>query len=282
LKLYLLLFIAFTGLGAYSYAQNISTNQGSAFVYWGYNWSGYSTSNISFSGDGYSFWLKDVIATDRPSRFTADGYFKLSRITTPQYNVRVGYNFKNRLSLTLGMDHMKYVIVGDQIVNANGIIAIEDSSQYNANFNNTPIKIGNDFLKFEHTDGLNYASIDLEFALPLLSLFNKKLQIDWASGIGAGLIIPKTEVRLFNKGVNNKFHLAGVGYSAKSGVKLNFFQNFFLLAQVKVGYLTLPNVLIDENSINKASHNFGFAEYYGALGYQFKFIQKRERTIVPF
>lgn len=278
----LIIFIILVGLTNLAKTQNISTNQGSAFVYWGYNWSGYSTSNISFSGNGYSFWLKDVVATDRPSKFTAEGYFKPSRITTPQYNIRVGYNFKNRLSLTLGMDHMKYVIGGNQTVIANGVIAIEDSSQYNATFNNTPIKIGNDFLKFEHTDGLNYASVDLEYALPILSLFNDKLQIDWASGFGAGLIIPKTEVRLFNKGVNNKFHLAGVGYSAKTGLKFNLFQNFFLLAQAKVGYMTLPNVLIDENLKNKASHNFGFAEYYGAFGYQFKLTQKKEKAVVPF
>jgi len=282
LKLQFLLFITVLGLASLTKAQNISINQGSAFIYWGYNVSGYTTSNISFSGNGYSFWLKDVKATDRPSKFTAEGYFNPSKITTPQYNIRIGYNFKNRFALTLGMDHMKYVIVGNQTVIANGHIAIEDSTQYNANFNNTPIKIGNDFLKFEHSDGLNYVSIDLEYSLPLLALFNNMLQIDWVSGFGAGLLMPKTEVHLFKKGVNNKFHLSGVGYSAKTGFKFTIFSNFFLLAQFKGGYFTMPDVLIDENSNNRAKHNFGFGEYYGALGYQFKFIQKRERAIVPF
>lgn len=282
MKPYLIIFIVLCGFANIGNSQNISSNKGSAFVYWGYNWSGYSKSNISFSGNGYSFWLKDVEATDRPSKFTAEGYFKPSRITTPQYNVRVGYNLKNRLTLSVGMDHMKYVIVGNQTVLANGQIAIEDSTQYNANFNNTPIKIGNDFLKFEHTDGLNYASVDLEYTLPLISIFNDKLQIDWTSGIGAGLVIPKTEVRLFNKGINNKFHLSGVGYSAKSGLKFNLFNNFFVLAQAKVGYLTLPNVLINEDANNQASHNFGFAEYYGAVGYQFRLSGIRKKPVVPF
>ncbi len=66
------------------------------YIYWGYNRSVFSTSDIHFHGMGYDFTVYHVTAHDRPSKFTFDNYFNPSHISIPQYNIRMGfYVFRN-------------------------------------------------------------------------------------------------------------------------------------------------------------------------------------------
>lgn len=53
-------------------------------------------------------------ATDRQTPFGMI-YFDPVLFTIPQYNARLGYFFKDNWSISIGMDHMKYVMVQDQM-----------------------------------------------------------------------------------------------------------------------------------------------------------------------
>jgi hypothetical protein len=88
--------------------------KGSFYFYWGWNRSFYSPSTIHFSGKTYDFQLYDVVAVDRQSPFDAQLYFTPNKMTIPQYNARIGYYFKHDLQISLGVDHMKYVMLHDQ------------------------------------------------------------------------------------------------------------------------------------------------------------------------
>ncbi len=83
--------------------------KGQWFLYWGYNRSWFTNSDIRFEGDDHDFTLRDVRAHDRPVGFDAKTYFSPASIWIPQYNYRIGYFLRDRWSLSLGMDHMKYV-----------------------------------------------------------------------------------------------------------------------------------------------------------------------------
>jgi riboflavin kinase/FMN adenylyltransferase len=67
-------------------------------------------SKISFFGPGYDFSLAGVQATDRPSPDFIT-YVDPSTLTVPQFNARIGFNFKKKWALSFGYDHMKYVMV---------------------------------------------------------------------------------------------------------------------------------------------------------------------------
>ena len=60
--------------------------------------------------------------------------------------------------MSLGVDHMKYVVQQNQEVLINGNID-NSSTTYNGNYNET-INIEDGFLKFEHSDGLNYINFE--------------------------------------------------------------------------------------------------------------------------
>ena len=45
-----------------------------------------------------------------------------ANITIPQTNYRIGYFFKEHYTISVGVDHMKYVMIADQKVQINGEI----------------------------------------------------------------------------------------------------------------------------------------------------------------
>ena len=97
-----------------------NSKKGSFYAYWGWNNAMYSNSDISFKGVNYDFTLYDVAAKDRQSPFAFDTYF-LS-VTIPQYNLRLGYYLNEKYHITLGVDHMKYVMRAYQNATISGTI----------------------------------------------------------------------------------------------------------------------------------------------------------------
>ena len=136
-------FILFEVLTAYSqksFLQNDKQQNGGFYLYWGWNRGGYSSSDIRFVGQDYDFVLYDVLATDKQSKFSIRTYFGITKFTIPQYNFRIGYFVNHNWDISLGMDHMKYVVTADQLVNISGEISNTDT-QYNNSYKNQRLEI---------------------------------------------------------------------------------------------------------------------------------------------
>jgi len=127
------------------------------YFQWGYNWANYGKSDIKFEGTGYNFNLKDVQAFDRQTPFDPKVYFSPTKFSIPQYVYRLGYNINNRYSISLGMDHMKYVMPGNIEVRIIGEIDKSVSDKYAGSYNNEKIVLSPDFLQFEQTEKFNIA-----------------------------------------------------------------------------------------------------------------------------
>src|ERR1035437_4032996 len=83
--------------------------KGRFFLFWGYNWSAYSKSDIDLCGDGYDFTITDIVGKDEPVPLSST-YIKPTTFSVPQYNYRVGYFLNDKTFISIGQDHMKYVI----------------------------------------------------------------------------------------------------------------------------------------------------------------------------
>jgi hypothetical protein len=236
------------------------------FFYWGYNRAIYSHSDIHLSGANYDFTVFDVTAHDRPSPFTFKEYFGPTTWSIPQYNYRIGYYFTDRFSISFGQDHMKYVMDANQTAKFSGVISAAASEKYAGSYLETPVTITPDFLMYEHTDGLNLFSLDFEYTLPLFSFFQNKLLVDMNGGVGGIWMAPRTDVRVFGYGLNNDYHVAGYSMTAKAGLQIGFFHHYFLRAQTRVGYVTLPDVLIHNSEPDHADQDFIFMEWYVVAG----------------
>lgn len=244
------------------------------YFYWGYNRASFSKTNLHFTGPDYDFTLYDLKAKDRPTQFSIKTYFNPTTIWIPQYNIRLGFRLGGRWSLSFGMDHMKYVMVQDQNVLLSGVITETASELYAGAYLNEEISVKENFLKFEHTDGLNLTTLDVEYNLPVLSHPRKKFAMEIILGAGGIWAVTRTDVRVFGDGLNNDFHVAGYAMAGKIGLRCYLLERLFLQWENKAGYMTLPSVLIKNDAPEIADHNLIFWEKSVTIGFNFNLKRK--------
>ncbi len=89
------LLLAINGVSAQESETNdvLISRKGQFHVYWGWNVSSYTNSDITFKGDDYNFTLDDVEAFDRPTPFNAHDYFNPAQLTIPQFNFSTVFVF---------------------------------------------------------------------------------------------------------------------------------------------------------------------------------------------
>jgi hypothetical protein len=237
------------------------------YVYWGGNRDSYTNSDIRFKGANYDFTLYDVAAVDRPKGWHID-YINPAKMTIPQTNFRVGYFINDHYNISIGVDHMKYVMVQNQSARISGT--------YPNLFNSTVINNGyvdltdESFLTFEHTDGLNYVNSEFSRVDDISKLFKindtDKIQVSLTEGAGAGILYPKTNVMLMGQERHDDFNVAGYGVSAKAGINITFFKHYFIQGELKGGYIDMQNIKTTFNNKDSASQNFMFFERIIAFG----------------
>ncbi|MEZ0006714.1 hypothetical protein ABH942_002091 [Flavobacterium sp. 28YEA47A] len=270
----------FCAFSQYTFAQELAPspekytahNKGKFFIYWGGNRESYTKSDITFKGDGYNFTVNDVKAHDKPKGYHLD-YVNPGRMTIPQTNLRIGYFISDHYNVSIGVDHMKYVMTQGQTANVTGEInlpASEAGAIHNGTYNNTPTVMSEDFLKFEHTDGLNYVHAQINRVDDISKLFRiwntDKIQINLTEGIGGGLLYPKTNATLLSKKRHDDFHISGYGVSAQVGLNVTFFKHFFIQGELKGGYIDMQDIKTTSSNADSASQHFGFFQRIITVG----------------
>ena len=253
----------------------LKSNKGKFFVHWGYNFSSYSKSDINFSGPGYDFTLLGEKAADRPTKFGST-YFDPSRLSIPQFNFHFGYFIKDNYSISLGWDHMKYVVDIPQTVKIKGFIDKEISNpaistgDRAGQYNGEPMKIDSAMLTFEHTDGYNFAAVGVERYDDIWVSNSGKQSLNTELGVEAGLLVPRSDVHLFGEGANHYWNVAGYGFAAKAGLQYHFTKWLYLQGSFKTGFTDLNNIrTTGRDGIDKAKQNIWFFENYWVLGFKF-------------
>ncbi len=250
-------------------------NDGRFFVYWGWNQSVYSKSDISFAGENYNFSLENVIADDKPSPFKINIYLNPANATIPQYNFRLGYFINEKYSISLGADHMKYVVRPDQTVKISGQIS-QTLTQYDGQYDEKDIQIRRGFLELEHTDGLNYVNTELRRQDLLMRW--EKVDIQLVSGAGLGILIPRTDATLLNFERHDKFHVAGFGLGGVLGLQFKFGNYFFIQSEYKSGYINMPDIRTTSSTSDVAKQDFLFHQFNILFGSYFGFKGKNSNV----
>lgn len=278
--------LTFIIFSQYTHAQNAVTepekytahNKGKFYFYMGGNRDSYTKSDINFRGNGYNFTLYDVKAHDKPKGWSSD-YINPSRMTIPQTNFRVGYFITDHYNISIGDDHMKYVMTTDQVATINGYIQLpadQPGAVFNGIYNNVPKELTKDFLMYEHTDGLNYINVEFNRVDDLLRLFkvtsnnSDVFQLNLTEGLGGGFLFPRTNTTLMGMRRHDEYHVSGYGVSAKAGLNFTFFKHYFIQGELKGGYINLPDVRTTFEGIDRASQHFMFFQRIITFGGIFK------------
>ena len=279
-KFFQIIALAFLGINLGFAQETLSTQQiadttylgvkplskkGQMFVFWGWNRAGFTNSDIRFKGAGYDFTLENVVAHDRPSPLSLD-YVDPGSLSIPQFNFRLGYFIKDNLALVIAQDHMKYVMDQDQLADFKGHIS---DPVYAGMVQNGQVNLADkQFLTFEHTDGLNYINIGLEKYQSLSS--KKNVDIVWSYGGGVGMMMPKSNVKLFGNERSDRFHVAGFGADARTNINFIFWKHWMARVEGKVGYINMPDIKTTlNNKPDNAMQDFMFAQVNFGIGYTF-------------
>lgn len=281
-KIFFIALLCFSGL-TFSQESEISTsttgtvtkyaahNKGKFYIYWGGNRESFSKSDIHFKGADYDFTLYDVHAHDKPKGWHVD-YINPSRMTIPQTNLRIGYFISDHYNISIGVDHMKYVMDQNRAVDYTGYYS--NPGSYGEILPNNQILLTEEFLTFEHTDGLNYINTEVcrvDDLSNLLKLPNiDKFQINLTEGVGAGFLFPKTNAKVLGKERHDDFHISGYGVSAKVGLNFTFFKHFFIQTELKGGYINMSDIRTTNDAADTASQHFYFLQRIISFGGIFK------------
>ncbi|WP_444654588.1 hypothetical protein [Flavobacterium sp.] len=247
-------------------------NKGKFFIYWGGNRESYTKSDINFTGNGYNYTLYNVEAHDKPKGWSID-YINPCRMTIPQTNARIGYYISDHYSIGLGVDHMKYVMTQNKTVRMNGYIDLpedEAGSQFNGTYNNVPRVLTEDFLTFEHTDGLNFVNVGISRIDDLskyLGINNTDIvQLNLTEGVYGGFLYPKTNAKVMSKTRHDDFHVSGYGISVEAGINITLFRHFFILGEFRSGYINMPDIRTTHQGADRASQHFGYFQKMLSVG----------------
>jgi len=270
--IYIFLFIGYFSFSQTDKIDYTVSNKGKFFISWGGNRDSYSKSDIRFKGDNYDFTIKDATAKDKPKGWHID-YINPTRITIPQTNFKLGYFISDHYYISIGEDHMKYVMTVNENRTVNGFIDLpteEVGSIYNGVYDNETLFLSEDFLLFEHTNGLNYVYVEFGRYDDISSIFNIKntdvFQLNITEGFGAGVLYPKTNTTLLGKEKYDEFHVSGYGLSLNIGLNFTFFKHFFIQLDAKGGYIDMPDIRTTSNSNDYAQQHFFFFQRVISFG----------------
>ena len=254
-------------------AQTTTFTKGKIYFDWGWNRAAYTNSTLQMKGNDYNLTLHKLKANDRLTPISYYNYLKIDRITIPQTNMRFGYFIKNNLAFVIAVDHMKYVMNQNQTATVEGQITREGI--YKKTYNGA-MQITDDFLTFEHTDGLNYINIGLEKYKTLFNNKKNNVNISYSYGVSAGIMLPKTNVKFLDYERTDRFHVSGFGLAAKNALQFLFANHFIVKMESSVGFIDMPNIILHKTGINgKGKQNFGYAQLNWEIGYQL-FVSHKE------
>ncbi|MEY3742944.1 MAG: hypothetical protein RL371_1855 [Bacteroidota bacterium] len=266
------LMLCSTGLHAQFSKQKKSTGPGTLFFYWGYNRSIYSPSSIRFIGPGYDFKLKGVEAVDRPSQDFSE-YVSLNTFTVPQFDVRIGYNFKRNWALSFGYEHMKYVMKHGPTYYLSGTISpgIDQATGWSGTYSGDSVVTNESTFHYENTNGLNYINVQLTNVFKIYQSGKGNFALTTLMGVGAGPILSYNDFTFAGEKSMETVSLSGVGASGHFGLRAEFFKHVFVAANLQGGFIgqyrvkTRPN---DYDSHAKQAFLYGQRDIVvGALFY---------------
>jgi hypothetical protein len=163
---------------------------------------------------------------------------------------------------------MKYVMRNNQTVKFDGNLPVGGETFTTGN----EILLAEDFLLFEHTDGLNYVNIELSRFDNLdnwLKFSVKNIDINLTEGIGIGMLYPRTNTTILGKERYDEFHVSDYGVSAHVGLNITFFKHFFIQSNMKVGYISMQDIRTTASKTDSASQHFTFFENMYVFGAKF-------------
>ena len=193
--------------------------------------------------------------------------------TVPQFDVRIGYNFKRNWAISLGYEHMKYVMKHGPTYDVSGTISpgIDQATGWSGTYSGDSVVTNETTFHYENTNGLNYINFQLTNVFKIYQSEKGNVALTTLMGVGAGPILSYNDFTFAGEKSMETVSLSGLGASGHLGLRAEFFKHLFVAASGQGGFVgqyrvkTRPN---DYDSHAKQAFLYGQRDIVvGALFY---------------
>jgi hypothetical protein len=257
----------------------------SFYVSWGYHRARFSRTDTTFHTPEGVFTIHGAQGYDRPTPFEPKVYFNPAKLSIPQYNFTLGWQFHHRFAVELNHDHMKWVFDPNQRYEMSGdyspTLYVDDPSHQGGWDPGIPstyehIKNTKDatWIRFEHTNGYNYVSASLLYRQPIFRSEKDRVGVEANSGSGLGLFIPQTSVHIRKDAPgnwvmnDNAFHIAGYGAHLNGGLRVTWYDRVFFQATARASWVRVTHALLDRTGAYLTQTPIQAIELIGQIGWQ--------------
>lgn len=265
--------------------RKVSTNKGTVFAQWGYNRTHYTKSNLRVVGPGYDLTLSGAKAVDRPEPFSAKAYLDPTNITVPQFNLRVGYYYKDKWAISFGYDHFKYVFNDKNKVTLSGKIdpGVDTVSNWSGTYSGESIVTDYNNFHYENTNGMNFIRVELTRSFDLYRpRKTKNFGIVGNVGLSAGTILSVNDFNFLGQFDRVTYSISGYGLAAETSLRFEFFKHLFLQTSLNSGFVHQLKVRTRPNDASSyARQALGYVEYNVLLGGLFYLKPKKKCDDCP-
>lgn len=248
-----------------------SDSRGTLWGYWGYNRTRYTNSDIRFVGPGYDFTMADSKAHDEQAILSSNNYLRLSNLTVPQFNIRMGYYFRDNWSISLGYDHFKYIFADNNEVFLSGQIdpGVDEVSNWSGTYDAEPIVTDRKLFHYENSDGMNFIRLELTRTDTWVRLGNKdQFKISTNLGWSVGSILSFNDLRFAGIDSRRTISMSGVGTALHISPRFEFFRHIFIQPTLSGGLIRQGRVKTRPNNASSyVQQSFAYGEFNTVVGF---------------
>ncbi len=238
-----------------------STNAGTLFVDFGMNRDQYFSSRLRLVGADYDLTFKNVKGYDRLEKGKSD-------LSIGQFSGRVGYYFREKWALSLGVDRLKYYIAEPNSATLSGKIDSGVDTTWSGEYFDQPITTTRNTFNYQYNKGLNFIRIDLIRSFDLFEVGSKRqLAFTGNLGVAAGPLIASTDLLFGQKQTQTTTSFAGYALAASAGIRVEFFKHVYIKAENSLGFAHVLHARTRFDDRNQyAKQRLGFNTFNLSIG----------------
>lgn len=207
-----------------------STNAGTLFVDFGMNRDQYFQSRLRLVGADYDITLKNVKAYDRLEKGQTS-------FAIGQFSGRVGYYFKEKWALSLGVDRLKYYLAEPNNATLSGTVEPGVDTMWTGDYYDQPVTTTRNVFNYQYAKGLNFIRIDLIHSFDLFEVGAKRqLAFTGNVGVAVGPLIASTDLLFGQRQTQTTTSFAGYALAASASLRIEFFKHFYVKAENSLGF----------------------------------------------
>jgi hypothetical protein len=246
------LMLLFAFQTSFAQDQPVKTKKkGIIYLSWGYNRETYSKSDIRFQNNGsdnYDFVYQNATAHEKPGFNHGLKNFLKTDLTIPQYNFRLGYLFNDdhHLGIELSWDHLKYIVDDNVTRHLKG--------QIRGNSIDKDTFITYDFIHLQHTNGNNYAMLNITKQHQLYK--NRYIDVQAIGKAGAGPLVSYSISKVLGSFDDDGFKIQGFVLGLNLGARMNLFKYLFIQPTFQYAFADYTNTRVAADRSGKVTHMF--------------------------